>query len=146
MCHAFIESERDTWCADGDSLFRKGRWTVELEEDGSYRHFGHDDIPAEAWTWNSGRWDHATPNAVRKVGASFHAWLDAQTPSPEPMTEPTQRFSVVTASVTNDTTRREFVRLGGGIWADEDSGTPYIREMFSWSNLIDPEPYLPDGV
>jgi hypothetical protein len=61
------------------------------------------------------------------------------------MAEPTERFSIVTAGLKDEPSgrRREYVRLGKVWGSDEDDGTPYVRELFSWSQLVDPEPYTP---
>ena len=79
FCHAFVEAENNEWHEDGDG-FRKGRWFVD-DSERPYVYVSHLDLPGEAWAcFDLYNWDRGTPNAVRAVGASFHAWHAATYP------------------------------------------------------------------
>ena len=76
----------DWWHEDGEG-FRRGRWFVDASEH-PYVYVSHEDIIGEAWgCFGLTDWESDTPDAVRAVGASFHAWHDAT--RLKPPTEPT---------------------------------------------------------
>jgi len=87
LVHRAISAENNEWREDGKG-FRKGRWFVDASER-PYVYVSHEDIPGEVWQYrrNLANWDRDTPNAVRAVGASFHAWhAEMYPPTPtEPM-------------------------------------------------------------
>jgi len=77
--HALIEAENNVWHVARVG-FRKGRWFVD-DSERPYVYVSHLDLPGEAWAcFDLYNWDRGTPNAVRAVGASFHAWHAATYP------------------------------------------------------------------
>ena len=138
--HSFLEAENNEWHEDGE-WFRKGRWFVEVGEP-SYVYVSHEDLPGEAWAcYDLDDWDRGTPNAVRAVGASFHAWHAAN--YPKQPAEPTGLGAVV--EVTCDTGTDRHVHCGGGYWT-RWSGVLVVR----WESLIEdaesPVTVLSEGV
>ena len=86
LVHRALAAESDEW-KEGPAGFRKGRWFVDASER-PYVYVGHEELPCETWTCRDlDDWDRGTPDAVRAVGASFHAWhAEMYPPAPvEPM-------------------------------------------------------------